>query len=93
MAPGSVIADQVTLKWDVVTGADTYKIYMSADLGVTWTLLTATSQPPYVAQVDGTKLLLFRVASVKGGGETASDWRGAWYNGTWNQQPSNLSVK
>lgn len=93
MATGPATADQVTLKWEPAGGATTYTIYMSADLGVTWTKAASSPLPSLVLTVDGTKLILFRVAAVNGIGESLPDYRGAWYNGAWNQQPNHLSVK
>lgn len=93
MGIGVAHADSVTLKWDQVIGATMYNVYISTDLGVTWQKAGSSTLPTLPLMIDGTKLLLFRVTAVAAAGESIPDYRGAWYNGAWNQQPANVSVK
>lgn len=77
-------AATVTLLWDPVTGATAYRIYRSADQGVTWVQAAEVADP--TAQLLGEPdagLLLYRASAVNSQGEAVRMEFGAWYNGTW----------
>jgi hypothetical protein len=82
MASWAFAAD-VNLKWDAVTGATGYKIYMSLDNCATWlapkdvgNVITYT----YVG-VSDTVLVHFKVSAYKAGGvETVTNFMGAWWD-------------
>lgn len=81
------IADALTFGWLTVTGATSYKIYQSGDLGVTWTLIGTVPAPPATIVVPADKLYIFRVSAVNATQEVINTSRGAWYNGVWETTP------
>jgi hypothetical protein len=81
--PSLVFAADVSLRWDAVTGATGYKIYVSNDNCATWlapkdvgNVVTYT----YVG-VSDTVLVHFKVSAYKTGGvETVTNHFGAWWD-------------
>lgn len=84
-------ADAVTFNWSTVTGATSYKLYQSADLGVTWTVIVTTGTPPISLNVPADKLYLYRVSAINATGETIQTSHGTWYNGLWETAPKQLT--
>jgi hypothetical protein len=83
LVPSIGFAADVNLRWDAVTGATGYKIYMSLDNCATWlapkdvgNVLVYT----YVG-VSDTVLVHFKVSAYKTGGvETVANHMGAWWD-------------
>jgi hypothetical protein len=78
-------AATVTLKWDAVTGASTYNVYMSTDTGKTWTKVASglTTTSTTLANVPATGLVMFKASWVSSGAkETTTDWKGGWFDAT-----------
>lgn len=82
MASMAFAAD-VNLRWDAVTGATGYKIYMSLDNCVTWQAPKDVGNVliyTYVGVPD-TALIHFKVSAYKlGGVETVTNHFGAWWD-------------
>lgn len=78
-------AADVSLSWDAVTGATSYRIQMSIDQGATWPterIVTSGTTFVWTAAPDA-GLLLFRAVSYNAAGNTIRTDAGAWYNGSW----------
>lgn len=75
-------AADVSLKWDVSTGATGYKVYKSEDLGVTWgTPVDVGNVTTYIwTGIIEDKMILFRVSAYNANGESIRTWSGAWYD-------------
>jgi hypothetical protein len=90
-------AKDVTLKWDVVTGATGYKLYYLLNVtdisAVDWSSavmvnITDPAQDTYVytdIPLDG--FILFRVSAYNSVGESISHDAGAWFNALWGPPP------
>jgi len=79
------LAADVLLKWDAAQYATGYKLYISADNGVTWDAgidVGNVTQYTYLGVPD-TGLQLFRVSAYNQYGETITAWAGSWFNGDW----------
>lgn len=84
----SVFAADVTLSWDLASGAEYYEIQMSTDLGVIWSdprIANDTNSPTIFIWTGApdSGLLLFRATSVSAIGKAIRLNAGAWYNGDW----------
>ena len=84
-------AADVQMKWDAVSGATGYKIYMSTDMGDTWDNgvdvgmaqqnPTVPSERIYTYQnVPEDRMVLFKGSAYNANAETIRDWSGAWYD-------------
>lgn len=75
----------VTLTWDVSTGATGYKVYMSADAGKTWGIpRDAGSNTKFIwLGAPNTGLVLFRVSAYNASSEVVKTEAGVWYCGSW----------
>lgn len=91
------LAVDLNLEWDPGEGAAGYKLYMSSDLGVTWSapvdvgnVLTYT-----YSGVPDSGLILFRASSYNSSGESIRYEAGVWYNGSWKPpiNPGGFGVK
>lgn len=77
-----LLASNVTLAWDPVSGATGYRVYMSADQGATWANQDAANSTTYTwPNVSDTTLVLFKVSAYNSNGTSIADWRGAWWDG------------
>jgi hypothetical protein len=73
----------VTVKWDVASNADGYKVYMSEDLGVSWTGQDAGTATQYTwTGAPDDKLILFNVSSYNAVGESIWWGNGVFFDGT-----------
>lgn len=75
-------AADVSLKWDAVTGATGYKLYMSIDNCATWVAPKDVGNAVvyvYVGVPD-TMLVHFKVSAYKPGSETITNFMGAWWD-------------
>jgi len=82
MASVSLAAD-VGLRWDAVTGATGYKVYMSLDNCATWLAPRDVGNVlTYIyTGVSDTVLVHFKVSAYKAGGvETVANHMGAWWD-------------
>lgn len=86
-------ADALTFTWIPSAGATSYKLYQSADLGVTWTVVVTVGAPPAVVNVPTDKLYLFRVSAINTAGEAVQQSKGAWYNGLWDTAPRSMALQ
>ena len=90
-------AADVYLKWDAVTGATGYKVYMSVDNCATWLAPKDVGNVllyTYIG-VSDTALVLFKIGAYKTGSETITDWFGAWWDSRKMplNNPINLGIK
>lgn len=84
LAPVAIRAADVNLKWDAVTEADGYKVYLSTDTGATWEEIGDVTTNAATAQnIADSGLMLFRISAYNAQEETIRTWSGAWYNGDW----------
>jgi hypothetical protein len=90
LTKGHGLAANVKLQWDLSPEAAGYKIYMSSDLGMTWSeardagnVLTYTW-----ANVPDVGLILFRSSAYDASGEAIRYEAGVWYNGDWILRPT-----
>jgi hypothetical protein len=81
----TVQAADVSLSWDAVAGATSYRIQMSTDQGATWT--QEKNVPSGTALVwtgaPDSGLLLFRAVAINSAGTSIRSDAGAWFNGSW----------
>ncbi len=70
----------ITLNWLAAMGATGYKVYMSTDLGVTWTTpIDVGNVITYVYKnVVEDKKVLFKLAAYNTQGDAIINWAGAW---------------
>lgn len=96
LLPGLAFTADIPLRWDVVDGADGYKIHRSVDQGVTWDVVAdlAVTETVLLDQPDS-GLVLYRVSSYNANGETLRSWSGAWYNKDWQPpaDPGNTGIR
>ena len=91
-------AADVYLKWDAVTGATGYKVYMSVDNCATWLAPKDVGNVllyTYVGVPD-TALIHFKISAYKAGGvETVTNHFGAWWDSRLMPlgNPVNLGIK
>lgn len=80
----SVQAKDLDMEWDTSQGATGYKIYVSADNGVTWDAgLDVGNVTAYkYLNAPETGLLLFRVGAYNSQAVVIRHDSGAWYDGT-----------
>jgi hypothetical protein len=86
----------VTISWDVVSGATGYNLYQSFDAGATWSASADMgNQTSATITVVDTGLVLFKIGAYNTNGETLNDWQGAWYNHLWRplDAPVGLGVQ
>jgi hypothetical protein len=88
---------ELTLSWDADPQADEYRVYISLDNGVTWTLAQASAiHPVVVTGIPDSGLVLMRAVSWSTvSGEITRPASGIWYNGDWNPPfvPANVEVE
>jgi len=75
-------AADVNLRWDPVTGATGYKVYMSLDNCATWLApkdVGNVTTYTYTGVSDAV-LVHFKVSAYKSGSETIADYMGAWWD-------------
>lgn len=80
-------AATVSLTWNPVVGAITYRIYASGDQGVTWAQVAEVPGPTAQIVAPNAGLILYRASAMNAQGETIRMEFGAWYNGTWLPVP------
>ena len=75
-------AIDLEMAWNASANADSYKLYMSTDLGQSWSVgVDVGNVLTYVyPAVPDTGMVLFRVSAYNSQGEAVSYDRGAWYN-------------
>lgn len=80
------MAYEVHVVWDVEPGADTYKVELSTDLGVSWVVMDdSLTQPDYVAVVPDVGLSLLRASNCsQTAGCTLRPASGVWANPEWS---------
>ena len=84
-------AADVKLAWDPVTGAASYKIYMSTDQGVTWTSgINVGNVTTYTyTGVSDTVQVLFKASAI---GPNGAESVGHWYGVFWDSRKKPLDV-
>ena len=75
-------AADVTLDWDAAPGATGYKIQMSTDMGVTWSVpIDAGTTKPYIyTGVPEDRIVMFRVAAYNAAVDVWNYFAGVWYD-------------
>ena len=90
LIPVFCFAADITLKWDAVEGATSYKIQMSTDLGLTWVEeRDAGSEITLIwTGAPDSGLVFFRAVACNNVADTIRTWSGAFYNGDWKAPDS-----
>ena len=93
----TAFAADVTLLWDAVPNATSYKIYSSTDMGATWdTGIDTNGAAEYLmVGVSDEGKVLFRVSAYNEHGESIRYTAGAWYCGscTVPEAPTGVGIK
>ncbi len=83
LAVASSEAADVKLRWDPVSGADSYHLYASEDTGANWVEVGSVAGDTTRTTITGVRedaLVLVRVSAKSSKGEAVRTWSGAWYD-------------
>lgn len=85
----------LTLAWDPVSGAETYRLYQSTDGGGTWASVASVAAPTTQVRivVSDDRLILLRISATDARGESMRWETGVFYHGGWQRtSPAGMGI-
>ena len=86
---------ELTLAWDPVAGAETYRLYQSTDSGETWATVVSVAAPTtqVIISVADDRVILLRISAIDARGESMRWEYGVFYHGGWRRtSPSGMGI-